>query len=114
MSFRSLQDHLEDMREAIVLVEQFTSGKNFDDYQHNTMMRKAVERELQIISEVAYRLGDDAPQVDPGHDWKALRSLGNVLRHAYHRIDDAMLWHVVTTDLPVLKRSVLEALKQYD
>ena len=114
MSFRDLQDHLEDIRDAIALVEQFTAGKDFEDYRHEVMLRSAVERQLQIISEAAYRIGDESSQVDPGHDWHALRSLGNVLRHAYHRINDAMLWHVVRNDLPELKASVLQALKKYD
>lgn len=114
MSFRDLRDRLEDIRDAIALVEQFTANKDFEDYQHNVMLRSAVERQLQIISEAAYRIGDDASQVDPGHNWQALRSLGNVLRHAYHRIDDAMLWDVVTNDLPELKASVHAALKKYD
>ena len=37
--------------------------------------------------------------------------MGDLLRHAYHRIDDEILWDTVRLELPPLKRSVETALK---
>jgi uncharacterized protein with HEPN domain len=38
---------------------------------------------LLIISESARRLGTEAEALAPGPPWRAIRDLGNVLRHAY-------------------------------
>ena len=43
--------YLYDAQEAAALVAQFTSGKNFEEYQRNPMLRLAVERAFSIIGE---------------------------------------------------------------
>jgi uncharacterized protein with HEPN domain len=111
LSFRDMQQHLDDIDASIARIERFVAGLSFADYQADDMVRSAVERQVEIIAEAVYRLGDDAHTINPAHDWKALKALGNLLRHAYHRIDDTMMWRVVTDDLPQLKASVAAALE---
>jgi uncharacterized protein with HEPN domain len=72
----------------------------------------AVERCLQRISEAAVRLGEKAEQVVPGHPWREIRGMGNWLRHGYDRLDSAIVWDVVTRDLPSLVSDAELALKQ--
>jgi uncharacterized protein with HEPN domain len=38
-----------------------------------------------------------------------MKRIGDRIRHEYFRIDDAILWEIVTTDAPALK-TVLEAM----
>jgi hypothetical protein len=47
------------------MIEQFTSGMDFDGFRTNPMAVAAVERKLQIISEAAIRLGDEAERRCP-------------------------------------------------
>jgi uncharacterized protein with HEPN domain len=46
--------------DAIAMIEQFTSGMDTEAFRENGMAVAAVERKLQIISEAAARLGDEA------------------------------------------------------
>jgi uncharacterized protein with HEPN domain len=48
--------------------------------------------------------------VCPGPDWKGYMGMGNLLRHAYHRIDDEIVWNTVKIDLPALKSAILQVL----
>ena len=48
--------------------------------------RDAVERCLERLSEAAAKLGAQAEELAPGPPWQAVRSFGNVLRHAYDRL----------------------------
>lgn len=66
---------------------------------------------MQIITEAAIRLGDDAEALCPGLDWRGFRGMGNILRHGYHRVDDKIVWDTVKDDLPPLLESVRNALK---
>ena len=70
---------------------------DFDAYTMDMKTKSAVERQLQIITEAAKRLGDDAETLCPGPDWKGFRGMGDILRHAYHRIDDRTVWNTVRT-----------------
>jgi len=47
------------------MIEQFTSGMDFEDFRSNPMAVAAVERKLQIISEAATRLGMEAEGYAP-------------------------------------------------
>ena len=46
----------------------------------------------------------------PDQPWPLIRGLGNRLRHAYDRIDFAIVWEVVIKHLPSLKSDASAAL----
>jgi hypothetical protein len=73
--------------DAIAMIEQFTSGMDFEAFRSNPMAVAAVERKLQIVSEAAVRLRDEAERRCPDVPWRDIRGIGNQLRHAYERID---------------------------
>jgi uncharacterized protein with HEPN domain len=83
---------------------------DFDGYRGDQKTKSAVERQMQIITEAAIRLGDDGDRLCPGVDWKGFRGMGNRLRHGYHRIDDKIVWDTVKDELPPVKAAVLRAL----
>jgi uncharacterized protein with HEPN domain len=99
-----------DIRDAIIMIEEFTSGADFEDFRSNPMAVAAVERKLQVISEAAIRLGGEAERRCPDQPWRDIRGIGNQLRHAYDRIDLETVWRSVTDDLPSLKAAVHHAL----
>ncbi len=110
MPFRDAQSHLRDILESINNIELFVGDMNFDAYRDDRKTRSAVERELQIITEAAIRLGDEAETLCPGQDWKGVCGMGNVLRHEYHRVDDRIVWNTVKVELPPLKEAVTPVL----
>lgn len=112
MSFRTSRQHFEDILESISKIEQYSAGLEFDNYLNDEKTRLAIERLMQIITEAAYRLGDEAEKLCPGPDWKGYMGMGNLLRHAYHRIDDKIVWDTIQIDLPMLKESIKKALEQ--
>lgn len=110
MPFRDDASRLRDILESIALIEQFVEGMDFAAYQSDDKTRSAVERQMLTISEASKALGRFAEELCPGDDWKGFRGMGDLLRHAYHRIDDRLVWDSVTTELPSLKLSVRKAL----
>jgi uncharacterized protein with HEPN domain len=92
------------------MIEQFTSGMDFEAFRSNPMAVAAVERKLQVISEAAIRLGMEAERLCPDQPWRDIRGIGNQFRHAYERVDLATVWDPITDDLPPLKAAVTRAL----
>ena len=88
MSFRGARQHLQDILNALRQIDLFIEGFDFTMYAYDSKTQSAVEPQLLIVSEAAYRLGKDAHRLAPGPDWSDLCGLGNVLRHGYHKIDD--------------------------
>jgi uncharacterized protein with HEPN domain len=93
--FRNARTHLEDILQSTEHIDEFLLGIDFEGYKEDRKTRSAVERELQIITEAAIRLGDEAEALCPGPDWKGFRGMGNILRHVYHRVDDQIVWNTV-------------------
>ncbi len=114
MPFRDTAQHLRDIIENIDLITSFVQGLSLNDYAADRRTAAAVERHLQIVTEAAYRLGDDAEAVCPGPDWRRYRGLGNLLRHAYQRIQDELIWETVNDDLPSLRQAAKDALRGLD
>jgi uncharacterized protein with HEPN domain len=111
LSFRDNARHLNDILEAIDLIELFLDEMTFESYQTDPKTKSAVERQMQIMTDAAFRLGRDAETIAPGPDWEGFRGMGNLLRHAYHRIDDQIIWNTVKDELPLMRESVLKALR---
>ena len=89
------------------------SGVPFADYQKSYVLRRAVERALQIISEAARALPPDMLKRHGEVPWTAIIGIGNVLRHEYQRLDDRQLWEIATHHLPQLHPVVLRMIAEY-
>jgi uncharacterized protein with HEPN domain len=111
LSFRDNTRHLRDILEAIDLIESFLDDMTFESYQSDLKTKSAVERQLQILTEAAIRLGADADQIARGPNWEGFRGMGNLLRHAYHRIDDQIIWNTVKDELPIMREAASNALR---
>jgi len=107
---RTARHHLEDIRNSIGHAQAFVDGISLAQYVADRKTKSAVERELQIITEAAIRLGNDAEVLCPGPDWIGFRGMGNVLRHGYHNIDDKTIWDTVHGELPEMLSAVMKAL----
>ena len=114
MPFRDNSTHLHDILEAIDNVESFLSGMDLASYRADIKTKSAVERQMQVITEAAVRLGEPVETLVPGPDWKGFRGMGNLLRHAYHRIDDELIWNSAKDELPAMKDAILKHLKSTD
>ena len=95
------------MLEQVEAIEAWTQGKSFDDFCAERLLRQAVQRAIEIISEASRRLRDDLKAQHPEINWEAVRSIGNVLRLEYENVQDEAIWLVVTDHIAPLKTALL-------
>ncbi|MFT6961656.1 MAG: hypothetical protein ACJAWV_001371 [Flammeovirgaceae bacterium] len=71
------------------------------------MLKRAVERNLEIIGEAVNRiLKRDATFESKISEAKSIVSLKNQVIHAYDNISDEIIWSVLVNHLPKLKEEV--------
>jgi uncharacterized protein with HEPN domain len=104
------RSYLRDILSASSEIESYIAGLNFEGYCANRTTKLVVERLLQMMTEAASRLGRTAELHCPEVPWRSIRDVGNVLRHAYDRIDDFLIWTAVTVEMPPLVAAVRAAL----
>jgi uncharacterized protein with HEPN domain len=103
---RRVRPVLRAILEAVAGIERSVEGKTFDDFVADWLLRHGVQRGIEIISEAARRIPADLQGTQPQIPWAQIVGIGNVLRHEYHRVSDKIVWNVVQTHLPPLRRAV--------
>ncbi len=97
---------LADIEDAIVSIDGHLSGKrDFDAYLENKTVRRAVERELEIIGEAVSKLLNIDPNI-PLSFARQIVDMRNRVIHAYDTVDHVIVWKTVVKDLPVLLSEV--------
>lgn len=104
---RDFRHAVDDMLSAVDGIEHATSGKSLADYRNDWLLKHAIQRAIEIISEASRALPEDVTTNHPQIRWKAIRAIGNVLRHEYHGLSDIIIWNVVADELPRLKAAIL-------
>ncbi|MFS8609300.1 MAG: DUF86 domain-containing protein [Gammaproteobacteria bacterium] len=105
--------YLYDMQQAAALLTNFTSGKSFEDYTNDPMLKAATERQFEIIGEALTKLRRlDQTLASRITDHQRIIAFRNILIHGYADIDDRLVWDIVESKLPVLRQEVEEILSE--
>lgn len=106
--------YLLDIQELVAGIESFKQlvGNDFFAFADQVVVKRAVERDLEIIGE-AVRALNALDQSFPISSSRKIIGLRNILAHAYDGVDDAMLWSIVQRDIPLLAREVEALLRQF-
>ena len=84
--------------------------KSFTLYQSNKLIRRAVEREIEIIGEAMNRILKASPEIPISYS-RVIVDLRNKVIHAYDNLNQPMIWKIIIKDLPVLKQEVSQLLE---
>ncbi|NSW55479.1 MAG: DUF86 domain-containing protein [Armatimonadetes bacterium] len=104
---REARKLLEDIRQAAGFIRGFVSGRTFEDYDDDILLRSAVERQLEIIGEALNQLTRTDPAA-AGSITASPRIIAfrNILIHGYSIVENEVVWDVVQTHLPALNQQV--------
>ena len=97
-----LLDMIEHARRAVA----YTTGRTFEDYLADTMLRDAVERVIQITGEAASKISRSFREAHPDIPWRPIVAQRHILVHEYGEIHHDKIWRVVTVHIPVLIRLI--------
>ncbi len=90
-----LNKYFYDIKVSIESIENFLGVKrDFNIYLENKMLRRAVEREFEIIGEAMNRIDKIDSDIDISSKKKII-SMRNRVIHGYDKIDDEIVWGVI-------------------
>jgi uncharacterized protein with HEPN domain len=104
---RSLRAYFWDIEQAADDILSFTQGKQLHDYETDSMLRAAVERNFEIIGEALSQAQRFFPEI-AGRvtDERQIIAFRNRLIHGYATVRHALVWDIVQTKLPLLGEEV--------
>ena len=89
---REIRKHLYDIKTSIDSINEYLGEqRNFFEYQNNKLLRRGIEREIEIIGEAMNR----ALKLDPDLDIKNARPIvdtRNWVIHGYDKVDDVVMF----------------------
>lgn len=99
--------YLFDVKITIEEIESFFQSvpKSFPEYQNNLVLKRAIERNLEIIGEAINRINRKDPEIIISNAQRII-GLRNQIIHAYDSISDEIIWGVIVKHLPVLKSEI--------
>jgi len=108
---REIKKHLFDIKTSIESIKEYLGGNmNFAEYQENKLLRRGVEREIEIIGEAMNRI----LKLDPTIKIQNARQIvdtRNWVIHGYDTVDDVVIWGIVSKHLPKLQLEIEELLE---
>lgn len=106
MADELVRKYLYDIHEAAASIFSYLGEKrDYNAYVSNKMLRRAVEREFEIIGEAMNRIDKIAPDLAISYK-KQIVSMRNRVIHGYDKIDDAIIWGAIVRYLPVLQQEI--------
>ncbi len=85
--------------------------RDFNIYQNNKMLRRAIEREFEIIGEAMRRIDELDGKINISAK-KQIISMRNRVIHGYDSIDNTIVWGTIVRHLPILKKEI-QALSEF-
>lgn len=103
--------HLFDIITSIESIEDYLGEtRNYNKYKADKMLRRAVEREFEIIGEAMTRLIIINPNIKISSK-KQIIGIRNRVIHGYDKIDDEIIWGTIVRHLPILKEEISSLLQ---
>ncbi|TCO04972.1 HepT-like ribonuclease domain-containing protein [Natronoflexus pectinivorans] len=100
---REVRKYLYDIKTSI---DEYLGGRrDFFEYQNNKLLRRGIERELEIIGEAMNRALNLCPDLNITNA-RQIVDTRNWVIHAYDKVDDVVIWAIISKHLPILKKEI--------
>lgn len=98
---------LYDIRFAIEEIDSFFVGRErrFEEYSTDIILKRAIERDLEIIGEAMNRILRENPEIEIDNARRII-GLRNQIIHGYDTVSDENIWGIIMIHLPKLQKEV--------
>jgi uncharacterized protein with HEPN domain len=99
--------YLLDIETVIAEIESFKAliDNDYEKYCNNLVVKRATERDLEIIGEAVKNLLQVQPDIQIQSSRKII-GLRNLISHAYDTVEDELIWGIIQKDIPRLAAEV--------
>jgi len=106
MSKRRDEAFVNDIKEALTRIENYTKAVDYKAFLKKTIIQDAVVRNLEIIGEAVKNLSKDLKERYKDIEWKDLAGLRDKIIHHYFGIKWSIVWSIIKDKIPELKEKI--------
>jgi uncharacterized protein with HEPN domain len=90
--------------ERIQKIRRLLDGLTVVQLQEDDDRQAACERYFEVISEASRHVPEPwQVEFGPSIPWRRIAAIGNIIRHAYGKVDIGILWDIYKNDLDALQ-----------
>jgi uncharacterized protein with HEPN domain len=103
---------LYDILKEIEFLHSVRARTTFEHFKDNSGDVRATSYSILVISEAVRRIPEDWLLAYPDMPWRAIRTIGNKLRHEYQRVSEPILWGIIADHTGALKATIEDMLSK--
>ncbi len=103
MSDRDLLRHI---RDEVAFLRSTAARTDLDSFLRDEVLKRAFARSLEIIGEATKKLSPEFRAANPGIEWRLMAGTRDKLIHDYFGVDYALVWDIVSNELPRLAAAI--------
>lgn len=96
---------------AEIVKEKKLINDDFDSFEHDSVVQKAIKMDVFQIGELVNKLSDKTKKLLDEKDVRGIINVRNFIGHAYIIVDNSIIWNTVNNDIPRLIISLEKVLK---
>jgi uncharacterized protein with HEPN domain len=92
--------------DAIIEIESYITGITLEQFEADSKTRFASIKQVEIIGEASYHISKGFKQIHAEIEWEQIIGLRHILVHEYYGIENDILWRILQTHIPDLKKKI--------
>lgn len=99
------------IEKIITLIEKnqtYCLKLNYNSFSQNDMLVEACVFNISQLGEISNKIDEKFEQAHPKIPWRQLYGLRNRIVHDYEGVNLKLVWEIIESDLPDLKKQLLE------
>ncbi len=109
---RTDREFILDMLLSCRRILEYTEGMDFDDFEKDDRTIDAVVRNIEILGEAVKNLTSKIKEKYPEVEWNEIARTRDKIIHFYFGTDPAIVWDIVTQDVPSLSRRLKDIIER--
>ena len=112
MSSRNWKLRVQDILDALSSIQEKTKSINFEEFESNETLIKAVLYDFIVIGEAAISIPPEIQSYYPNLPWRLMGDMRNVITHQYFQVSLKIVWNTIKNNLPPLIPQLKDLLSQ--
>ena len=97
---------LNDMKECISAIEEYTKGLSEEGFLRDKKVQDAVIRRIEIIGEATKNIPMSLKEKNKQVPWFKISEFRNLITHFYYQTSLNRIWKAVKEDIPTIKEAL--------
>lgn len=106
--------YLRDIFAAMVAIQEFIEGMDFETFAADDRTASAVVRKLEIIGEATKNVPEEIRREYPQVPWRQMAGMRDRLIHSYFEVDYLLVWETVKSQIPLLQPVIAQILRHLE